>query len=294
MDMLLRLNLVHLRRLDRSPATIYAREQIVGQLVAWLGKPLAEATSDDIARWTDSVRARVSVSSLCTYIAHVWSLYGWAFDFELIERNPCVRVPRPSRPSTVPRPIPEKDLRTGLLHARGQLVPILVIGAYAGLRASEIAGVRREHAARDDDGVVRLWVCGKGRKERIVPLVGPVWDVVEPWLVGPRGPAFIRPKGTPATGHFITRTVSDHFAGLGLPFVAHQLRHRFGTALFSETRDLRLVQELLGHASPGVTAGYVHVGQERQAAGMRKLARGLDRRPSGNRPPEDGSAATAA
>jgi len=54
----------------------------------------------------------------------------------------------------------------------------------------------------------------------------------------------------------ISHVANRHLAECGAGCTLHQLRHRFGSVLYQQTRDLRMVQELLGHADPATTAGY--------------------------------------
>lgn len=297
MDPLITQNVAHLRRINRRLATIEHRTGILLRLAAFLGKALADAAPADLLRWQDALTGRISAASISTYVAHVQGFYRWAYEYELIERNPAIHLVRPARRRTLPRPVPEDHVGVAVRTATGQLRAMLILAAYVGLRASEIAQVRREDVIRETTGTFLL-VHGKGGKERIVPLVGDVWAELAPRLVGGRGVVFWRPSGIPANGKFVTNLISAHLQGLGLPYTAHQLRHRFGTRLYAVTRDLRLVQEVMGHASADQTAGYVQLAQDRQAAGMHQVAQelaGQRRRTSGKRPLlDDGSAASAA
>ena len=60
----------------------------------------------------------------------------------------------------------------------------------------------------------------------------------------------------PNTPHTVSRLSNEHLHACGLPATLHQLRHRFGTETYRYKRDLRMVQDLLGHADPATTAGY--------------------------------------
>jgi integrase/recombinase XerD len=146
----------------------------------------------------------------------------------------------------------------------------------AGLRVSEALNLDLEHLQLDA-GLVR--VVGKGNRERVVP----VGDVAAYWiaryLAWPRA-AWLAPvgagdgPGTPvfvtATGRRLTRgqawTIvksAAAAAGLGDRVSPHTLRHSFATHLLEGGADLRVVQELLGHATISTTQLYTHVTGER-------------------------------
>ena len=70
----------------------------------------------------------------------------------------------------------------------------------------------------------------------------------------------------------VSHLANQHLADCGADATLHQLRHRFGSSLYKETRDLRLVQDLLGHRSPETTAGYAAWDQRGAAAAVELLA----------------------
>ena len=117
----------------------------------------------------------------------------------------------------------------------------------------------------DGDGW-SLRVVGKGGHVRYVPL--------PPVLAGelhslPRGYAFPSPRGGHLTPHHLAKIVTRHLpAGVS----THTLRHRCATVAYAGTRDLRAVQELLGHSRPETTAGYAYVPQNAVRAAMQAAA----------------------
>jgi site-specific recombinase XerD len=152
----------------------------------------------------------------------------------------------------------------------------LVETAYAaGLRISELAGARLVSIdlAR---GEVR--VAGKGRKERVSLLGGPARAAIavylaegRPVLVARGGAArppdalFLNHRGRPLGARGIRyrlRLASDR-AGLPAEATPHTLRHSFATHLLDGGADLRVVQELLGHADLATTQVYTHVAPAR-------------------------------
>ena len=121
-----------------------------------------------------------------------------------------------------------------------------------------------------------LTVVGKGGKERAVPMgrkareaLGRYLDAGRPALVTARSPAvvFLTRRGT-GFAHVTMwgriRRMARR-AGIERPFTPHMLRHSFATHLMENGADLRVIQELLGHASIGTTEMYTHVSGRRLA-----------------------------
>jgi len=131
---------------------------------------------------------------------------------------------------------------------------MLRLAGHCGLRRGEISRARREDVERDVVGEWSLRVRGKGGHERLVPL--PV-DLAAEIRACPPGWLFPSPKQsgplTPAhVGVLVSRMLPQGWT-------CHTLRHRCGTRAYSGTRDLRAVQELLGHAKPETTAIYTQI-----------------------------------
>lgn len=228
---------------------------------------LEAATEDDLDVW--QAQLKVGPSSVMTYTAHVRAFYKWAHETGRIATNPAERLILPRLNRRLPRPIPEQDLRLALVTARGDLVPILVLAGYLGLRAGEIAAITRDDLISHGELKV-LVVHGKGGKERAVPIPVEALALLQPMLAS-QGHIFRTPTGLPADGNYVSRVVSAHLREIGLPYTCHQLRHRFGTVIYGMCRDLRQTQELMGHAHPDTTAGYVAVNEQRAARTVRRL-----------------------
>ncbi|TNC19079.1 tyrosine-type recombinase/integrase [Amycolatopsis alkalitolerans] len=216
--------------------------------------PLNEATVEDLDRWQASLK--VSRSSVATYTSHVRAFYRWAHESGRIADNPAANLPIPKLPRRLPRPIPERHLILALQCARGSMLVWLVLAGWCGLRAGEISRLRDESVIETDEGIF-LRVDGKGGKERIVP----VPEEIAPIVRGSMRPGawFRTPSGRATPPRYISRETSQYLQSLGLPYVLHQLRHRFGTQHYRLCRDIRQTQELMGHGSPATTALYTLV-----------------------------------
>ena len=189
-----------------------------------------------------------------------------------------VAVRGPKLGKTLPRPLPidaakrmadpalaAGDGRGAWIHARDAAVLGLLYGC--GLRVSEALGVKRS----EFDGRDVLTVTGKGRKQRMVPLIAPVAKLIAdyialcPYELPADGPLFVGAKGGPLSPRLVQLAMARLRGALGLGANAtpHALRHSFATHLLAGGGDLRAIQELLGHASLSTTQIYTAVDAER-------------------------------
>lgn len=181
--------------------------------------------------------------------AAVRGFYAWATVEGLLEHDPAAALAPVRVPPALPRPAPEAVLAEAMSGADLRMRFMLMLAAYAGLRASEIAHVH----GRDLVGDV-LTVHGKGGKTRAVPIVHPgllrrLQLVGDAW-------AFPNRQGRPMTPGHVSRLVS---AALAPGWTCHTLRHRMATTAYAGTRDLLAVGAVLGHSRPETTQRYVRL-----------------------------------
>jgi len=194
-----------------------------------------------------------------------------------IPTDPSIRLSLPAGPSRLPRVLGAADLdvlldhplakvRDDPLEVRLRDTAVLELLYGSGLRVAELCGLG---AGDVDLGRRLVTVWGKGSKQRQVPLGQPAADAVEEWLH--RGRERMATADTPAGALFLNRRggrlgprdvrrLLDRRAGS--PTHPHALRHSFATHLLDGGADLRVVQELLGHASLQTTQVYTHVSKE--------------------------------
>lgn len=248
--------LAHYANVTRSVSGRYAgayhRRGLLRRAEMICGKPLSDCTTDDMRDWFLAVQATNGVASQRASLAGIRAYFSWCIDHGLINSDPTRHLLAPRMPRRRPHPISEPDLARAIAAAEPErLRPILALAAFAGLRAHEIAALHRR-----DFNTSTVTVIGKGDRERAVDLHPFVLSTVEAipsstWLF-PRRDG----KPGPIDSHRVSAIASEHLHGLGIPFTLHSLRHRFATQLYLATRDLLLVQNLLGHASPTTTQVY--------------------------------------
>jgi integrase/recombinase XerC len=273
-----------------SPKTVEAYRRDVRQFLAFLAehlggapslKDLADLAPADVRAFMAARRAQgIGSRSLMRSLAGVRG-FG-----RFLERNgkgkvgalTAVRAPKLGK--TLSRPLPVAaatriaepglaggDARAPWIAARDAAVLGLLYGS--GLRISEALGLTRGDAGAGTGDAIT--VTGKGRKQRMVPVLMQVQKLIADYLalcphdLPPDGPLFVGAKGGRLSARVVQLAMARLRGALGLPDTAtpHALRHSFATHLLSRGGDLRAIQELLGHASLATTQIYTEVDAER-------------------------------
>lgn len=257
-------HLTWMRLRGLAPASITQRRRTLSRLSRALPVPLLDATPDHLATWQAGLR--VSTPALANYTANVACFYRWAQDDGWRKDNPAARLPRPKVRRGIPRPIAEERLALAISQAPADVRCWLVLGAYAGLRAGEMSRLTRGDILDTATPPVLL-VQGKGGKQRIVPLSSRVLFELRAYGLPTRGMVFRRRDGLPGapTPARVSQLVNGYLHEMGITDTGHAARHRFGTRMYQRSRDLRLVQETLGHSDPATTAVYAAFAAEQAA-----------------------------
>lgn len=216
---------------------------------------ILEASEDDVEAWLDSLR--LVEGSRYVYISTLNTFYLFAIREKLTRDNPCADIVRPRLPRRQPRPISTDDLAYALRCADPRMKAWLSLAALEGFRCVEMANLRREDIGDTGDPPMVL-VNGKGRHQRYVPLHPEALQALRLYGLPLSGHVF-RTRERPMLAETISSYIARYMHDLGVPATAHQLRHWFGTHTYAVSKDLRLVQELLGHSSPATTAIYTRV-----------------------------------
>ena len=148
---------------------------------------------------------------------------------------------------------------------------IILLIYTAGLRLSELVNANMSDVSAD---YATLRVMGKGRKERVQPLLGSLRQVIEKYFIqissqnictGQKKALILSKKGERISRRTVERIVDRKLKGVGVQGKTspHVLRHTFATRVLNEGGDLREIQELLGHSSLKATQVYTHLDIER-------------------------------
>ena len=232
----------------------------------------------------DSPR-RLSSESLYVEIAALRAFYRYAENEKLLPANVAEYLSLPRCWKRLPKALTSQEIDK-LLAPEIPETPwslcdqaVLEIAYASGLRLAELRNLRLEQLHLDAGFVT---VIGKGNKERVVPVGRKAIAAVErylaagrPKLLTPRSPAnvFLTRRGTPFAHVTLWLRIKQRVRRAGIPrnVTPHMLRHSFATHLLDHGADLRVIQELLGHASISTTEIYTHVASSRLREVHRKF-----------------------
>lgn len=205
------------------------------------------------------------------------SFFRWARRHDLLTANPWLGLVLPKLDKNLPQFLTEKqmakllaapchELQAGTVSPfyawRNRLILEVLYGG--GLRVGELVGLNMDAI---DWEQACLRVLGKGQKERQCPIGTVAMQVLRYFYDrlaisrAPAAPLFTDLSGERLTSRTIQRLLKRYLSMAGLPqdMTPHKLRHSFATHMLNHDADLRLVQELLGHASLSTTQIYTHV-----------------------------------
>lgn len=205
--------------------------------------------------------------------------YAFILRKNYTKNNPFIFVTTPKTDKTYPHALYKEQVeeifkrnseRTDELHLRDQA--ILNVLYYCGIRASELVGLDVQNVNIKKRCLV---VFGKGSKERMVPFSVDCQKVLSEYLTSYR-PKLVNAKKDPCPALFLN-SKGERLTTRGLEYILdnieiktgtfvglhpHILRHSFATHLLENGADLRVIQELLGHANLNATQVYTHVTEE--------------------------------
>jgi integrase/recombinase XerD len=251
------------------------------QLMAFLQHERMRPLADEPKESTK----RLSGESVYLEIAALRAFYKFAELEKILPVNVAENLSLPRRWKRLPKALSHDEI-TKLLQPEVPETPeslcdqaILELAYACGLRLSEMRNLRLEQLHLDA-GFIN--VIGKGNKERVVPIgrkaVAALNRFIEagrPKRITPKSPAnvFLTKRGTPFAAVTLWLRIKNRVrrAGVERNITPHMLRHSFATHLLEHGADLRVIQELLGHANIGTTEIYTHVAGNRLREVHRKF-----------------------
>ncbi len=261
--------------------TIDAYLADVGQFALYLDglrprRTLESAGVPELRGFVASLLKTDKKSSVGRKLAALKTFYKFLLREHIIAMNPAALLSLPKKDRTLPGflnvdetfgllGLPETDSVSGLRDRA-----ILELFYASGLRVSELAGL---DIGNIDLAIGYVRVIGKGRKERVVPVNAKALQAIQAYLTARTGffrnddgkALFVNRRGARITRRGVGLIVRKYMvqSGINKHISPHSLRHTFATHLLDAGADLRLIQELLGHASISTTQVYTHTSMDR-------------------------------
>lgn len=261
--------------------TLDAYRRDLGALERFLGTRdsslLAVDRSDILSFLARRIGAHASERSISRALSAFRQFYRWARREGLVRDDPTAQIQFPRQRRGLPAVITEREVEA-LIKAPDTDTPLgtrdraVVELFYAtGMRVSELAGLKC-HEINFRQGALR--VCGKGGKERVVPIGETALGWTKRWLEEGRPQllkgricdfVFVTARGGGFTRQGLWHVIRRHAraAGIRQAISPHTLRHAFATHLLDHGADLRIVQLLLGHSDLATTQIYTHLARAR-------------------------------
>ena len=239
----------------------------------------------NLAREPKESKRRLSGESVYLEIAALRAFYRFAENEKVLPANVAENLSFPRRWKRLPKALTNQEIEKLLTPETPETTQnlcdqaVLELAYASGLRLAELRGVRLEQLHLES-GFIN--VIGKGNKERVVPLGRKAIAALEhyleagrPKLVSARSPGtvFLTKRGTPFAAVTLWLRIKQRVRRSGIPrnVTPHMLRHSFATHLLENGADLRVIQELLGHANISTTEVYTHVAGNRLREVHRKF-----------------------
>lgn len=218
-------------------------------------------------------------------LSAIRSFYTSLIDFELATRNPALEVKKSkTEKNKIPVYLEEQELKKVLTYVEGRFrdrnLAIFLLMGYCGLRVGEVHRLNLIHFKKEKG---TFEVLGKGRKWNEIPLPEMVVDVlvkvaeerIQPYSSKEEA-FFVSQKGRRLSIRQIQKIAAqvfdafkqDHPQMTDMRLSCHKLRHSFATMLLNNNVDIRVVKELLGHASIETTMIYTHINDEQKRSAM--------------------------
>lgn len=276
---------------DKSPNTIKNYRVDINQFIDVVGdKNVFDVSKIDIARFRMVLQSRNKKSStIARKLASLNSFFQYLIDLEIVRISPVTKSHRPKISQKIPSSLSDEELKRLLSVVEDfTMKTAIILLVLTGLRSSELLNIKRENITIFRDGktfsvdtaikdgisdrdIAFIRVRGKGDKEREVPVVGKALNTLIDYLKTHNFENVF-----PISYQVFWRKIRKLGDKVGVYLHPHKLRHTAATMALQSGAELRIIQELLGHASPNTTARYAKVSQKQLLKATEVLAKKLE------------------
>ena len=226
-----------------------------------------EIKRKDFSSYTKNLaRIGLNPTSITRKIASIKGFFKYLCYNRDIKSNPAISIVSPKLPKKLPKVLTvsevDKILTQGLNPFENAIFELLYS---AGIRVSELTGLDIKNV---DLNQKMIKVFGKGSKERIIPINNKCVEILKKYLkqrelislkFNSKSNLFLDEKGKPISRQKVYKIIKKQGEAIDKKISPHTIRHSFATHLLERGADLRVVQELLGHASIVTTQIYTHI-----------------------------------
>ncbi len=251
----------NMRARHLSVRTINRRAMTLSQLSRWVApQPITAASTADLERFLGTFG---NPNTAHAYLSDIRTFFQFCEERKIVVESPAKALGSIKAPKGKPQPFRSRELKALLAAAQSvNEYRAVLLACLHGLRCEEMAKL---HTNDVDLDAMEMRVTGKGRKTRIVPVhpkLAEALDGETGWVLSNRVGQAMSPRAVSTMGGKLCRR-----AGIDTNRKLHRGRHWFATSLLAEEgRDVRVVQELLGHESLATTQVYTHVSPARLRA----------------------------
>lgn len=281
---------------DKSPNTVKNYRVDFNQFIKIVGdKNVNEITKADIAKFRMTLQMQNRKSStIARKLASINSLFQYLMDLELVSSSPISKSHRPKVSQKIPSALSNEEVKK-IIDALDSIQDkaIVVLFLTTGLRSSELLSIKKSNIIVERNGqtfsidrliegevkegdIAYIRVVGKGDKEREVPITGKPLEILVQYLKSINEFLDDNEYIFPISYHLLWRKIKNIGKKLAITLHPHKLRHTAVTMALSSGAELRVIQELLGHASPVTTARYAKVGQKQLLKATKALSENID------------------
>ncbi|NLF83179.1 MAG: tyrosine recombinase [Candidatus Gastranaerophilales bacterium] len=264
-----------------SQHTIKSYTSDLSDFIATMGSGFCDFNHRNISAYLLQIQdKRYTKTTISRKIAAIKTFYRFLYRERLVSTNPAVNVRAPRKIKNLPEFLTDAEIQLLMAQVETKTPSgtrdrtIMEVLYATGMRNSELCGLNLGDINLEEN---EIRVFGKGSKERIVLISNRARDFLRNYIEqvrsqlsenaggGENEPVFINMSGCRINQRSIFRLIEGcaHKAGLARKISPHTLRHSFATRLLERGADLRVVQELLGHASISNTQIYTHVSTDR-------------------------------
>jgi len=273
-----------------SDRTIESYRRDIEQAVAFVDainieSNIAFLKFNDINKFLDSVAIKFSNKTRNRKMYSLKSFYIYLKKYGIVNNNPCDVLESAKMKKKNPVYLTKKEAkrflesvneatyRAGiLLERRDKLIFNILI--FTGARVSELINLNVGDVYNKDT----INIIGKGKKEREIPIHKNVKEALNLYLneykdYNSTSPLLVSKSYNRIGARTVQRLTKKYcnYAGINKEVTPHKLRHTFATMFFSKTKDLRTLQELLGHESLATTEIYTHINNKDKAKKVNSL-----------------------